>query len=204
MSNRCQSEGLWYLMLICVVPLPSTTLQALHDVTMKPSSIYPYPVKHLISLLRREYDNMNWVIPDSKVHGANMGPTWVLSAPDGSRVSPMNLAIRRCLLHFRAIRSQLSWLQDLIKHNVRLLIGNWNKSCGFLSQVQTARSIPTNTSQDKCQGCRLGPAVNDIILTGLSSTLAVLLAANICALLIFTPFLYDENLCCHFDRPGRR
>ena len=21
--------------------------------------------------------------PDSKVHGANMGPTWVLSAPDG-------------------------------------------------------------------------------------------------------------------------
>ena len=23
------------------------------------------------------------VIPDNKVHGANMGPTWVLSAPDG-------------------------------------------------------------------------------------------------------------------------
>ena len=33
-------------------------------------------------------------IPDSKVHGANMGPTWVLSAPDGSHVVPMNLAIR--------------------------------------------------------------------------------------------------------------
>ena len=32
-------------------------------------------------------------IPDSKVHGANMGPTWVLSAPDGPHVSPMNLAI---------------------------------------------------------------------------------------------------------------
>ena len=31
---------------------------------------------------------------DSKVHGANMGPTWVLSAPDGSHVGPMNLAIR--------------------------------------------------------------------------------------------------------------
>ena len=25
----------------------------------------------------------NTDIPDSKVHGANMGPTWVLSAPDG-------------------------------------------------------------------------------------------------------------------------
>ena len=33
-------------------------------------------------------------IPDSKVHGANMGPTWVLSAPDGPHVGPMNLAIK--------------------------------------------------------------------------------------------------------------
>ena len=32
--------------------------------------------------------------PDSKVHGANMGPTWVLWAPDGPHVGPMNLAIR--------------------------------------------------------------------------------------------------------------
>ena len=32
---------------------------------------------------------------DSKVHGANMGPTWVLSAPDGPHVGPMNLAIGR-------------------------------------------------------------------------------------------------------------
>ena len=30
---------------------------------------------------------------DSKVHGANMGPTWVLSAPDGPHVGRMNLAI---------------------------------------------------------------------------------------------------------------
>ena len=32
--------------------------------------------------------------PDSKVHVANMGPTWVMSAPDGPHVGPMNLAIR--------------------------------------------------------------------------------------------------------------
>ena len=31
--------------------------------------------------------------PDSKVHGANMGPTWVLSAPGGSHVGHVNLAI---------------------------------------------------------------------------------------------------------------
>ena len=32
-------------------------------------------------------------IPDSKVHGANMGPNWVLLAPDGPHFGPMNLAI---------------------------------------------------------------------------------------------------------------
>ena len=33
--------------------------------------------------------------PDNKIHGANMVSTWVLtSAPDGSHVGPMNLAIR--------------------------------------------------------------------------------------------------------------
>ena len=32
-------------------------------------------------------------IPNSKVHGTNMGPTWVLSAPVGPNVGLMNLAI---------------------------------------------------------------------------------------------------------------
>ena len=36
----------------------------------------------------------NTEYPASKVHGANMGPTWVLSAPDGLHVGPMNLALR--------------------------------------------------------------------------------------------------------------
>ena len=34
--------------------------------------------------------------PDSKVHWTNMGPTWVLSAPAGPHVYPMNVAIRGC------------------------------------------------------------------------------------------------------------
>ena len=34
------------------------------------------------------------IYPDSKVQWANMGPTWVLSAPGGPHVGPMNLAIR--------------------------------------------------------------------------------------------------------------
>ena len=36
---------------------------------------------------------------DVPVHGANMGPTWVLSAPDGPHVGPMNLAIRGPIFH---------------------------------------------------------------------------------------------------------
>ena len=43
----------------------------------------------------------SYIHPDSKVHGANKGPTWVLSSPDGPHGGPMNLAIRAafdCLL----------------------------------------------------------------------------------------------------------
>ena len=42
--------------------------------------------------------NIMCACPDCKVHGANMGPTWVLSAPDGPHVGPINLAIRVFLL----------------------------------------------------------------------------------------------------------
>ena len=44
--------------------------------------------------------------PDSKVHGAKMGPTWVLSTPDGPHVGPMNLAIGAIL---RANISLVYW-----------------------------------------------------------------------------------------------
>ena len=35
--------------------------------------------------------NIQGFYPDSKVHGANMGPTWVLSAPDGPLLAPWTL-----------------------------------------------------------------------------------------------------------------
>ena len=34
-----------------------------------------------------------WVYPDSKVHGANMGPIWGRQDPGGPHVGPMNVAI---------------------------------------------------------------------------------------------------------------
>ena len=46
--------------------------------------------------------------PDSKVHGANMGPTWVLPAQGGPHVGPRNLAIRDVLsIMYRTIRKIL-------------------------------------------------------------------------------------------------
>ena len=47
----------------------------------------------------------NWIpsIPDNKVHGANMGPTWVLSAPDGRMLAPWTLLsgifLQRCAVN---------------------------------------------------------------------------------------------------------
>ena len=35
--------------------------------------------------------------PDSKVHGANMGPIWGRQDPDGPHVGPMNFAIWDCM-----------------------------------------------------------------------------------------------------------
>ena len=53
--------------------------------------------------------------PDSKVHGANMGPTWDLSAPDGPHVGPMNLATRVV-----STRNELVYL-------IMVIIDNWHE-----------------------------------------------------------------------------
>ena len=53
----------------------------------------------------------SWRFPDSKIHGANMGPTWVLSAPDGPHVGPMNLAIR-----------VVTWFPDSGRPGAKLII----------------------------------------------------------------------------------
>ena len=52
------------------------------------------------------------MFPESKVHGANMGPTWVLSAPDGPQVDPMNLAIRVIAYNWQVVSSPISVVQN--------------------------------------------------------------------------------------------
>ena len=56
-------------------------------------SIYLYFYLYLSSLYIYLYIYI-YAHPDSNVNGANIGPTWVLSALDGLHAGPMNLAIR--------------------------------------------------------------------------------------------------------------
>ena len=82
-------------------------LVALQMVAMRHVPLYMYMVieqtvcKPTVWL---EYNNIGWcqcvvnsqppkIIPDSKVHGANMGPISGRQDPDGPHVGPMNLAI---------------------------------------------------------------------------------------------------------------
>ena len=51
-------------------------------------------MSHHCNEMRNSALRMTKIYPDSKDHGANMGSTWVLSAPGGPHVCPMNLAIR--------------------------------------------------------------------------------------------------------------
>ena len=71
-------------------------------------SILKLQLLHGWSLSRDKQFHPHFIIyvityPDSKVHGANMGPTWVLSAPDGPHVGPMNLVIRVPILGLKLI-----------------------------------------------------------------------------------------------------
>ena len=49
--------------------------------------------------LECQWEKRKHRIPNNKIHGANIGPTWVLSAPDGPHVVPMNLAFRIFIMH---------------------------------------------------------------------------------------------------------
>ena len=85
---------------LCPSPAVQRILIVLALPRTKPTAGYPELKKFLrnlsITLKRRLQLLLRalYSFPDSKVHGANMGSTWVLSAPDGPHVNPMKLAIR--------------------------------------------------------------------------------------------------------------
>ena len=54
------------------------------------------------------------IIPDSKVHGANMGPIWGRQDPGGPHIGPMNFAIWDALDGIHIFLSKI------------LLMSSWN------------------------------------------------------------------------------
>ena len=89
-------------------------------------------VLKIILKLPRQHAEM-WVklwlwkypFPYGKVHGANMGPTWVLPAPSGPHVGLMNLAIRAAFPHvtikshyhdYNAINHANSVIMECVAH----------------------------------------------------------------------------------------
>ena len=80
-------------------------------------------------------------VPDSKVHGANMGPTWVLSAPDGPHVGPVNLAIWGFLLYIILNVSAWFSIKPAISYYFHLVIAShnawWTSFNGFSPWLPT-------------------------------------------------------------------
>ena len=82
-----------------------------------------------LKIIRRQLDVdsrqfvMSLHTPDSKIQGANMGSTWVLSALDGPHVGPVNLAIRD---HFKyAKRTENVSNNVLAKLQIHYILKTW-------------------------------------------------------------------------------
>ena len=83
------------------------------------------------SLLSNSDFIQHWIlriIPDSKVHGANIGPTWVLSARDGPHVGPVNLAIGDVFLWQCIFLSEKQFLYDY-QQIYLMLRESWTSHC---------------------------------------------------------------------------
>ena len=55
--------------------------------------------------------SLKHINPDSNIHGANMGPTWVLSAPDGPMLAPWTLLSGKSTLPVMATCCTITWIQ---------------------------------------------------------------------------------------------
>ena len=112
--------------------------------------------------------------PDSKVHGANMGPTWVLSAPDGPHVGLMNLAIRegldgsecsqiiyisalrRCIYPLLLSKMSLKWGEECVANSLKLSDAYMRKwtNANLLLIWPSAANLSKKNTKPFCQ-CRV-------------------------------------------------
>ena len=90
-------------------------------------------VGYSVSCCTRLY--FNDTFPYSKVHEANLGPTWVLSAPDGPHVCPINLAIRVTIL-------TQNWCSPLI----HMVSHKWHKCSPLIDSHKTFEFLNNSVS----------------------------------------------------------
>ena len=92
----------WYDVLLCCLSMQDFFLEVQIEFNFaKTSSVNCFAVSGMIgkSAVHPETYYCMHNIPDSKVHGTNIGLTWVMSAPDGPHVGPMKLAIRNTIYY---------------------------------------------------------------------------------------------------------
>ena len=86
--------------------------------------------------------------PDSKVQGANMGPTWVLSAPDGPHFGPMNLGIRAMMLVWLYYTVRIAIICSKLCLNI--LVTNQNYWClELISLIKSTNWKDSNKQNHK-------------------------------------------------------
>ena len=74
-------------------------------------------VRHYLYIEQGPWIFPRYAYPDSKVHGANIGPTWVLPAPDGPHMGPMNLAMRDTIGYVRLVYMSWWWACWSVAHD---------------------------------------------------------------------------------------
>ena len=106
-----------------------------NSVHIRNSSSEIHPIKLNLVLFLPKWASIEKA-PDSKVYGANMGPTWVLSSPCGPHVGPMNFAIRG-RLSIQDIKSSKVSRRDVL-----------NTSGEYSSHINLAHIIGNKPVQD--------------------------------------------------------
>ena len=82
-------------------------------------------------------------IPDIEVHRANMGPTWVLFAPDGPYVGPMNFASRDNFCQLGELKSEIKRLLKRFKRS-----SNW---IVVVSSIRSFSAMAISCSNSDCE-----------------------------------------------------
>ena len=148
LANICQHKR-HNIYVIRYVPNPNPTPKLIYNI------IREWDIKNALSSTYWK-QNSNAVcnlimesIPDSKVHGANMGPTWGQQASDGPHVGPMNLAIRD--VYRSAMQKNISlvkkkkflWLiflpavaHNCLQHNninIHTIISSWHANINHIT-----------------------------------------------------------------------